>query len=240
LGKQRALAVHHLGRIGYTQALALQERLVVAREAQRIDDTLLLLEHDPVITLGRGGKLAHVLASREMLEAQGVELHETGRGGDVTYHGPGQLVGYPILDLNPDRRDVRRYVHGLEEVMIRIASTYGLQAARIAGLNGAWIEDRKIGAVGVRIRRWITMHGFAFNVTTRLQAFELIVPCGIPDKRVTSLEHELTQPLALPEVLGVAAQAFGEVFACEPTLHAQLPVLENDPPTALERDNPVR
>jgi lipoyl(octanoyl) transferase len=221
----RPLAVHRLGRIGYADALALQERLLEARCEQRIGDTLLLLEHDPVITLGRGAKPEHVLQSREALALQGVELFETGRGGDVTYHGPGQLVGYPIIDLNPDRRDVRRYVAGLEEVMIRMAAAYGLRARRIAGLNGAWIEDRKIGAVGVRIRRWVTMHGFAFNATTRLSAFELIVPCGIPDKRVTSLQHELEREIPLAEVERAAVAAFADVFDARPEEGANLPDL---------------
>jgi lipoyl(octanoyl) transferase len=216
------VAVHQLGRIEYAAGLALQERLVAARGKQEIPDTLLLLEHDPVITLGRGAKQQNVLASRALLAAQGVALHETGRGGDVTYHGPGQLVGYPILDLNPDRKDVRRYVRNLEEVMIRIAAHYGLQAGRIAGLNGTWVEDRKLGAVGVRIARWITMHGFAINVTTNLSAFDLIVPCGIKDKRVTSLEQELRPAKApsMDEVMGVATAAFAEVFGAEAELQA--------------------
>ena len=240
MGKQRSLTVHRLGRIGYAKALALQERLLDARVEQRIGDTLLLLEHDPVITLGRAGKRENVLAPKELLDAQGVELFETGRGGDVTYHGPGQLVGYPIIDLSPDRRDVRRYVSGLEEVMIRMAAAYGLQAGRIAGLNGTWIEDRKIGAVGVRIRRWVTMHGFAFNVTTRLQAFELIVPCGIPDKRVTSLGHELSRSVPIDEVQTVAARIFGEVFECEPRLAAELPALLDEPAPDLVQHKAVR
>lgn len=218
----------------------MQEQLLLARAEQRIDDTLLLLEHDPVLTLGRAGKREHVLASRELLDAQGVEIFETGRGGDVTYHGPGQLVGYPIIDLSPDRRDVRRYVSELEEVMIRMAAAYGLQAGRIAGLNGTWIEDRKIGAVGVRIQRWITMHGFAFNVATRLQAFELIVPCGIADKRVTSLTHELSRDVALDDVQTLAARIFGEVFECEPRLVTELPDLLDEQATDLVQGNPVR
>jgi lipoyl(octanoyl) transferase len=219
------LAVHRLGRIEYAAAFALQERLVAARGQQRIPDTLLLLEHDPVITLGRGAKHANVLASRELLAAQGVALHETGRGGDVTYHGPGQLVGYPILDLNPDRRDVRRYVRNLEEVMIRIAAHYGLLAGRVDGLNGTWIEDRKLGAVGVRIQRWITLHGFALNVSTELSAFDLIVPCGIKDKRVTSLQQEIGRDPGLDEVMTVATTAFAEVFSAEPELQDALPAL---------------
>jgi lipoyl(octanoyl) transferase len=212
----RPLAVHRLGRIGYAEALAIQERLLEARAEQRVPDTLLLLEHDPVITLGRGAKPEHVRASRALLQNQGVALHETGRGGDVTYHGPGQLVGYPIVDLSPDRRDVRRYVERLEEVMIRIAGSYGLSAGRIEGLHGAWIEDRKLGAVGVRIRKWVTMHGFALNVTTELGGFDLIVPCGIPDKRVTSLAKELGRAVPLGEVEQAAITAFAEVFASEP------------------------
>jgi len=218
-----ALAVHRLGSVGYATALELQERLLAARIAQRIPDTLLLLQHTPVITLGRGSRPEHVLASRELLAAGGVEVHESARGGDVTYHGPGQLVGYPIVDLNPDRRDVRRYVAGLEEVMIRIASEYGLPTGRIAGLNGAWVEDRKLGAVGVRIRRWVTMHGFALNVSTNLSAFDLIVPCGIPDKKVTSLERELGRPVPLDEVEAVTIRVFGEVFDRVPHLEARVP-----------------
>jgi len=213
---RRPLAIRRLGRIGYARALELQERLLEARARGEIPDQLLLLEHDPVITLGRGAKPEHVLASREGLVAQGVELFETGRGGDVTYHGPGQLVGYPIIDLDPERRDVRKYVAGLEEVMIRVAAVHGLSAMRVAGLNGAWIEDRKLGAVGVRIRRWVTMHGFALNVSTALDAFELIVPCGIRDKRVTSLAQELGRAPAMADVEAQAVHAFAEVFGAEP------------------------
>jgi lipoyl(octanoyl) transferase len=212
----RPLSVHRLGRVAYGEALALQERLLEARIAQAVPDMLLLLEHDPVVTLGRGAKPEHVLLSRDALALQGVELHETGRGGDVTYHGPGQLVGYPIVDLNPDRRDVRRYVSGLEQVMIDLAAAYGLEGRRIAGLNGAWIEDRKIGAVGVRIRRWVTMHGFALNVNTALDAFDVIVPCGIRDKRVTSLAQELGRPVPMDEVERHAVAAFAAVFAATP------------------------
>ncbi|MFI5309323.1 MAG: lipoyl(octanoyl) transferase LipB [Polyangiales bacterium] len=212
----RPLAVRRLGRIGYARALALQESLLEARARGEVEDSLLLLEHDPVITLGRGAKPEHVLASRELLAAQGVELFETGRGGDVTYHGPGQLVGYPIIDLSPDRRDVRKYVAGLEEVMIRVAAGLGLTATRISGLNGAWIEDRKLGAVGVRIRRWVTMHGFALNVSTALDAFDLIVPCGIPDKRVTSLERELGRAPTMADVELAVVRAFCQVFDAAP------------------------
>jgi lipoyl(octanoyl) transferase len=221
----RPLAVHRLGLIGYADALALQERLLEARFEQRIPDTLLLLEHRPVITLGRGAKQENVLQSREVLAMQGVELFETGRGGDVTYHGPGQLVGYPIIDLSPDRRDVRRYVNGLEEVMIGIAAGYGISAGRIAGLNGTWIGERKLGAVGVRIRRWVTMHGFAINVTTDLSAFDLIVPCGIKDKRVTSLASELGREVAMSEVESAAVREFARVYGCTVELHDGPPAM---------------
>jgi lipoyl(octanoyl) transferase len=209
----RPLTVQRLGRIAYRDALALQEELVEARHAQRVHDTLLLLEHaPPVITLGRGAKPENILRSRELLAAQGIEVHETGRGGDVTYHGPGQLVAYPIFDLSPDRRDVRKYVSGLEEVMIRVASSYGIRAERVQGLNGAWVGANKIGAVGVRITRWITMHGLALNVSTALDAFELIVPCGIVGKGVTSLERELGRSVAMAEVEERMVTAFEGVF----------------------------
>ncbi len=180
----------------YAEALELQRRLVDDRKADRIPDTLLLLQHPHVVTIGvkKDGR-SHILASPERLSSLGVEVFETGRGGDVTYHGPGQLVGYPIIDLNPDRRDVHRYVRDLEEVMIRVCADYKLEAERIKGLSGTWIAGEKIGAIGVRISRWITSHGFAFNVTTDADFFKLIVPCGIAGKGVTSLEARLgTQP----------------------------------------------
>lgn len=209
----RPLTVQRLGRIAYSDALALQEELIEQRTEGRITDTVLLLEHEPaVITLGRGAKEEHVLLSREALALQGVEVHETGRGGDVTYHGPGQLVAYPIIDLKPDRQDVRKYVAALEEVMIRIAASYGITAGRVAGLNGTWVGDNKLGAVGVRIRRWVTMHGLALNVSTALDAFDLIVPCGIRDRGVTSLERELGREVPMDEVLDRAVAAFTEIL----------------------------
>src|SRR4030095_1231276 len=157
--------VRRLGLISYADALELQRVLVEDRKAGRIPDTLLLLQHPHVVTIGvkKDGR-RNIVATPDRLAALGVEVFETGRGGDVTYHGPGQLVGYPIIDLNPDRRDVHRYVRDLEEVMIRVCADYGLTAGRIAGLSGAWIGDAKIGAIGVRISRWVTSHGFAFNV----------------------------------------------------------------------------
>jgi lipoyl(octanoyl) transferase len=208
----RELAVVELGRRDYRSVLALQEETHAKRVRGEIPDTLLLLEHDPVITLGRGAKQEHVLASPERLAALGIELHEIGRGGDVTYHGPGQLVGYPIIDLRPDRCDVRRYVRDLERVMIQVATSYGVAAQRVEGVTGAFCEDRKFGALGVRISRWVTMHGFAINVSTDLNAFQLIVPCGLAETPVTSLARESGRELAMPEVMVRTAATFAELF----------------------------
>jgi lipoyl(octanoyl) transferase len=186
--------------VPYGQGLEMQARLVSDRQQGRLPDTLLLLEHDPVFTLGRNARAENVLLSAEALAARGFEVFETGRGGDVTYHGPGQVVGYPILDLAPDRCDVHRYVRDLEEVMIRTCADYGLEASRVAGMTGAWVADEKIGAIGVRIARWVTSHGFALNVTTDLAPFGLIVPCGIRGRGVTSLERRLGRAVPLAEV----------------------------------------
>ncbi len=197
----------------YADALELQRRLVNDRKADRIPDTLLLLQHPHVVTIGvkKDGR-SHILATPERLSSLGVEVFETGRGGDVTYHGPGQLVGYPIIDLNPDRRDVHRYVRDLEEVMIRVCGDYKLEAERIKGLSGTWIGAEKIGAIGVRISRWITSHGFAFNVTTDGDFFKLIVPCGIADKGVTSLAARLGKRPPMTEVEDRFVDRFCEVF----------------------------
>jgi lipoyl(octanoyl) transferase len=207
-----ALQVRRLGRVPYARGLELQQELVAQRQAGRIPDQLLLLEHDPVFTLGRNARAANVLLPAGTLRERGFEVFETGRGGDVTYHGPGQVVGYPILELPPDRRDVHRYVRDLEEVMLRTCADYGLQASRVEGLTGAWLGDEKIGAIGVRIARWVTSHGFAFNVGTDLQAFELIVPCGIRGRGVTSLERQLGRKLPLEEVEDRIAANFAAVF----------------------------
>jgi len=209
---ERLLHVHHAGRVAYAEMLETQVRLRDARIAGEIPDTVLLVEHEPVITMGRSAKDEHVLLTSDALRQRGMSVYEIGRGGDVTYHGPGQLVCYPILDLKPDRKDVRRYVGNLEEVMIRIAARHGLTAHRVEGLNGAWIGDRKIGAVGVRIRQWVTMHGIALNVSTDLDAYDAIVPCGIRDREVTSLQRELGREVDLAETGDVAADVFGEVF----------------------------
>jgi lipoyl(octanoyl) transferase len=207
------LQVRRLGLVPYAEGLELQRALVDDRKAGRIPDTLLLLQHPHVVTIGvkKDGR-SHILATPEHLSSRGVEVFETGRGGDVTYHGPGQLVGYPILDLNPDRRDVHRYVRDLEEVMIRVCAGYGLSADRIRGFSGAWIGDEKIGAIGVRISRWVTSHGFAFNVTTDVEFFNLIVPCGIADRGVTSLAAQLGRAPEMTEVEDRFADQFAAVF----------------------------
>ena len=210
----RELEVRRLGVVPYADALELQQELVEARKADRIPDQLLLLQHPPVITLGVKARndRSHVRASAERLSAEGIELFETGRGGDVTYHGPGQLVGYPILDLRPDRCDVHRYVRDLEEALIRIAGAFGIEAARVPGLTGVWVGDVKLAAIGVRISRWVTSHGFALNVGTRLDHFDLIVPCGIADKGVTSLERLLGRSVPMQEVEDAAAHCLSGVF----------------------------
>ena len=214
----RQLTVRRPGTVPYADGLELQRQLVEDRRVDRIPDTLLLLEHPHVVTLGvkLAASRSHVLASPEQLSSRGVELFETGRGGDVTYHGPGQLVAYPILDLRPDRQDVHRYVRDLEEVMIRVSADYGVDASRVAGASGAWVRDRKIGAVGVRISRWITSHGIALNVATDLDYFNLIVPCGIADKGVTSLARELGRPVAMAGVEDRVVAHMADVFARMP------------------------
>lgn len=204
-----------LGTVDYAEAHRLQKELQARRIAGEIADTVLILEHPPVLTLGRSAKGQHVLAPRETLEAKGISVHEVGRGGDVTYHGPGQLVAYPIIDLKPDRCDVRKYMWSLEETMIRTCADLGLSAQRVDGLNGAWIADRKIGAVGVRISRWVTMHGLALNVDTDLTHFDLIVPCGIRGKAVTSISAELGRSVPVADVVEALARHFAELYDAE-------------------------
>jgi lipoyl(octanoyl) transferase len=212
------LQVRRLGVVPYAEGLALQQELVAARKADRIPDQLLLLEHPPVITLGAKVRddRSHVLASEQALDEAGVELFEAGRGGDVTYHGPGQLVGYPIIDLRPDRCDIHRYVRDLEEVMIAAATAFGVRADRVQGLTGAWVGRDKLAAIGVRISRWVTSHGFAFNVATDLSHFSLIVPCGIQDRGVTSLGRLLGQPPPMSLVEDAVIQAFTATFGRKP------------------------
>jgi lipoyl(octanoyl) transferase len=214
----RPLEVRRLGTVPYQDALALQQTLVDERRAGRIPDVLLLLEHPPVITLGvrTGGRSNIVVPGRRLAEL-GIEVFETGRGGGVTYHGPGQIVGYPILDLRPDRCDVYRYVRDLEDVMIRTCADYRVAAGRAAGLTGTWVGPEKIGAIGVRIGRWITSHGFAFNVNTDLGHFDTIVPCGIADRTVTSLQRLTARRIPIEGVEEAIARHFCAVFEREVT-----------------------
>lgn len=191
------------GFIAYGPACDLQRRLVQTRKAGAIPDVLLLCEHPHVITLGRSGKRENLLAGKRVLEQMNVELHSTDRGGDITYHGPGQIVGYPILDLTELRRDVGWYVEQLEETMLRATSDFGIAARRVAGQHGVWIDapsgEEKLGALGVHLSRWVTSHGFAYNVSTDLRYFDLIVPCGIAGKCVTSLERALGREVSIAE-----------------------------------------
>ena len=213
-----ALEVRKLGLVPYGTALELQQELVAERQAGRVPDTLLLLEHPHVVTLGASARqqLTHVLASPRELADRGVELHEAPRGGDVTYHGPGQLVGYPILDLRPDRCDVHRYVRDLESVLIATARGFGVAAGRCAGLTGVWVGNDKLAAIGVRLSRWVTSHGFALNVATNLGYFGLITPCGIRGRGVTSLTVLAGRPVSVAEVEPLLVREFGAVFGRAP------------------------
>jgi lipoyl(octanoyl) transferase len=203
----------------YGRALELQRTVVEARKSGAIPDVLLLCEHPHVITLGRNGKREHLRASDRLLEQMNVEFSDTDRGGDITYHGPGQVVGYPILDLAEHRRDVRWFVEQLEEVMIRATADFGIAARRIADRHGIWVEtprgEEKLAALGVHLSRWVTSHGFAYNVSTDLRYFDLIVPCGIADKRATSLESVLDRAVSSGEVRARLVERFAEVFSRE-------------------------
>jgi lipoyl(octanoyl) transferase len=216
-----------VGLIAYAEAWELQKRLVTARKNGAIGDVLLLCEHPHVITLGRNGKREHLLASEQVLRQKGVEFHSSDRGGDITYHGPGQLVGYPILNLAAIRKDVVWYVRMLEEVMIRATAEFGITAERVAGKTGIWVRgtasdsnasantEEKLGAIGVHISRWVTSHGFAYNVSTDLRYFDLIVPCGITGRKATSLEKILERAVTLKQAVQPVVRNFCEVFGLE-------------------------
>jgi lipoyl(octanoyl) transferase len=222
-----------LGLVEYGAAWELQRRVVAARKAGAVPDVLLLCEHPHVITLGRNGKLTNLHASGDLLRQMGVALFETDRGGDITYHGPGQLVGYPILNLGEIRRDVAWYVRSLEEAMIRATAEFGVSARRVGGRTGVWVdvlsrssrlprepagsppEEEKLGAIGVHLSRWVTSHGLAYNVATDLRYFDLIVPCGIADKRATSLEKLLNRRVDFRGVSSRMAAHLGELFGLE-------------------------
>jgi lipoyl(octanoyl) transferase len=234
-----------LGLIGFAGAFALQTRLVAARKADAIGDVLLLCEHPHVITLGRNGSREHLLASERVLQQKGVEFHATNRGGDITYHGPGQVVGYPVLNLSAIRRDVVWYVRMLEEVMIRTCSDFGVSAGREGGKTGVWVQAKKagdslqraqssqsekaekIGAIGVHLSRWVTSHGFAFNVSTDLRFFDLIVPCGIAGRSATSLEKVLDRRVARDEAALQLVKHFGEVLGLETKAGSRDELLES-------------
>jgi len=212
----RICEIIDLGLIGYAEACALQKRVVAARKAEAIEDVLLLCEHPHVITQGRNGKREHLLASEHVLRQKGMEYYETSRGGDITYHGPGQIVGYPILNLGAIRRDVVWYVRTLEEAMIRATSEFGITAERVAGKTGIWVRagntEEKLAAIGVHISRWVTSHGFAYNVSTDLRNFDLIVPCGIAECKATSLEKLLRRSVEEKEVSPRIAKHLGELL----------------------------
>ena len=192
--------------------MRLQQKLVEMRQRDEIADQLLLLEHPPVITLGRGGDMANLLATPEALQSSGVRFFETTRGGDITYHGPGQVVGYPIIHLGEGSRDVRKYVTKLEEVLIRTVAEYGITAKRVDGRRGIWVGDDKIAAIGVRIARWVTSHGFALNVATNLEHFRFITPCGLRGTGVTSIARETGREVPLAEVREAVTRNFADVF----------------------------
>jgi len=208
-----------LGLMGYAEAWALQKRVVAARKAGAIEDVLLLCEHPHVITQGRNGRRENLLASEHVLRQKGVEFHATDRGGDITYHGPGQIVGYPILNLHAIRRDVVWYVRMLEEAMIQATAELGVAAKRVEGKTGIWVKSKnaeeKLAAIGVHISRWVTSHGFAYNVSTDLRYFDLIVPCGIADRKATSLEKLLGRSVKREEIAPRIAKHLGEVFGLE-------------------------
>jgi lipoyl(octanoyl) transferase len=209
----RPLVVSHLGVVPYGEGLEIQQDLVRRRRASQIPDQLLLLEHPHVLTLGSGSDASHVLLDDAERKLLGIELFETGRGGDVTYHGPGQLVGYPILDLKPDRKDVHRYIRDLEGALILAVAGLGIDAGRLPGLTGVWVGDQKLAAIGVRVSSgWITSHGFALNMNTDLRFFDAIVPCGIRDHGVTSIQRLLGRPADAAEVAEAVVAGLCTVF----------------------------
>jgi lipoyl(octanoyl) transferase len=239
------LLIFDLGLISWTDACALQQRIVAARKVGAIEDVLLLCEHPHVVTLGRNARRENLLASENVLRQKGVELHETNRGGDITYHGPGQIVGYPILNLDAIRRDVHWYVRTLEEVVIRVASEFSISAFRVPGKTGIWVQpqspagtaEEKLAAIGVHISRWVTSHGFAFNTATDLRFFDLIIPCGIPDRKATSLEKLLNRAVSSAEVKPHLVRHFTDCFSHAPQtidreeLFLRLLKFENQPQT---------
>jgi lipoyl(octanoyl) transferase len=210
------IVVSNLGRTRYADTWDLQRRLFDLRVHGRIDDVLLFTEHEHVYTLGKGGDSNHLLASDEELNIDGTEVFRIDRGGDITYHGPGQIVGYPILDLNRHTPDIHRYLRSLEDVLIRLLAGYDIHGEREDGMTGVWVGGEKIAALGVKVSRWVTMHGFALNVNTDLQKFERIIPCGIFHKGVTSMRTLLGRELRVEEVEARLTESFCAVFGCTP------------------------
>jgi lipoyl(octanoyl) transferase len=263
LQAMKELLIVDLGLVEYGAAWELQRRVVTARKTGAVQDVLLLCQHPHVITLGRSGKISNLRASENLLRQMGVAFFETNRGGDITYHGPGQLVGYPILNLAEIRRDVAWYVRSLEDAMIHATADFGIASKRVAGRTGVWVDvtrneqrvngakevekekevedvrdEEKLGAIGVHISRWVTSHGFAYNVSTDLRYFDLIVPCGIVGKRATSVERLAGHPVEIPEVSSRIVRHFGETFGLVPrvwpreALDAIAP-LENEQPAGI-------
>ncbi|MGH9382619.1 MAG: lipoyl(octanoyl) transferase LipB [Thermoanaerobaculia bacterium] len=228
MGGRRTLHATWLGRVPYAEATALQERVRQALRAGEGPERLLLLEHPPVYTLGRRGSAADIRMPEQWLAARGISVHECDRGGQVTYHGPGQLVGYPIVDLDPDRRDLRRYVRDLQEILVRTLADFGVEAEGRGeqDLIGVWSDRAKVASIGVHVSRWITTHGFALNVTTDLADFDGIVACGLPGVRMASIETLSGKRPELPEVAAVCARHFGDVFDRQ--------VVEAGPPSELQ------
>lgn len=213
-GETLELIVRKLGRIDYMDALRLQEELVIKRQEQLIPDTLLLLEHPPVITLGRRGKYSNIKVPPETLKQNNTEIYETDRGGDVTYHGPGQIVGYPIFDLKKHGRDIKQFVWNIEEVFIRmLKEQFNIEAHREGKeYTGVWVGKDKITAIGISVKKWVTMHGFAFNVNTNLDHFDWIVPCGLNDRGVTSLQKLVGKHMDFDEIMELTADYFCKIF----------------------------
>ena len=209
------LNVYKIGLVPYKTALDLQLRLIEKRKNEEIGDTLLLLEHPPTFTIGRKGHKEHLLINEKYLSERGIHFEEISRGGDITFHGPGQLVGYPIIDLKTKGRDVHKYLRGLEELIVSVLEEFDIEANRIEGVTGVWVKGHKIASIGVGVKRWITYHGFALNVNTDLSYFDYIVPCGIKGKKVTSLSKELNKQVDPEVVKDSLLKYFSEIFEVE-------------------------
>jgi lipoyl(octanoyl) transferase len=221
---ERELWIVDCGLRGYAEMLEMQRSAALLRISGEIDqDMLLLVEHPPVITLGRSSKDAHLLANPDQLRARGVEVFEVERGGDVTFHGPGQLVGYPIIDLKRHKKDLHWYLRQIEELVIRALAAFDIAGERVPKYTGVWTKGRKIASIGVHARDWVTWHGFALNVSTELSFFDLIVPCGIPDVRMTSIQRELDRPVTLAESSAIVARCTAEAFDLELRVRDRVP-----------------